>query len=114
MKPTDKAIHGMVSESPGRNESEPRSGLERKESEAEPPSVGRRQHGMTQANWNGMSLRRGGRDGTGDKSMISNWRKRPRPIEKSVEQCEAAWQPTGDSTLIATGDGICCHHMPYS
>jgi hypothetical protein len=29
MKPTDKAIHGMVSESPGRNASEPRGGLER-------------------------------------------------------------------------------------
>ena len=28
MKPTDKAILGMVSESPGRNESEPRGGLE--------------------------------------------------------------------------------------
>ena len=30
MKPTDKASLGMVSESPGCNESEPRSGLERK------------------------------------------------------------------------------------
>jgi hypothetical protein len=30
MKPTDKAIQGMVSESPGRNESEPRSGLDKK------------------------------------------------------------------------------------
>ena len=30
VKPTDKAILGMVSESPGCNESEPRSGLERK------------------------------------------------------------------------------------
>ena len=30
MKPTDQAIHGMVSESPGRNESEPISGLETK------------------------------------------------------------------------------------
>jgi len=30
MKPTDKAILGMVSESPGRNESEPTSGLETK------------------------------------------------------------------------------------
>ena len=28
MKPTDKAILGMVSESPGRNESEPTGGLE--------------------------------------------------------------------------------------
>jgi len=30
MKPTDKAILGMVSESPGRNESEPTSGLDKK------------------------------------------------------------------------------------
>ena len=30
MKPTDEAILGMVSESPGRNVSEPRSGLDRK------------------------------------------------------------------------------------
>ncbi len=30
MKPTDKAILGMVSESPGRNVSEPRSGLDKK------------------------------------------------------------------------------------
>ncbi len=29
MKPTDKAILGMVSKSPGRNESEPRGGLEK-------------------------------------------------------------------------------------
>jgi hypothetical protein len=28
LKPIDKAIHGMVSESPGRNESERRGGLE--------------------------------------------------------------------------------------
>src|SRR5713226_8789658 len=30
MKPTDKAIFGMVSESPGRNASEPSGGLDRK------------------------------------------------------------------------------------
>ena len=30
MKPTDKAIRGMVSELPGRNESKPISGLEKK------------------------------------------------------------------------------------
>ena len=29
MKPTDKAILGMVSESPGRNASEPRNGLDK-------------------------------------------------------------------------------------
>jgi hypothetical protein len=30
MKPTDKAILGMVSKSPGRNESEPTGGLDKK------------------------------------------------------------------------------------
>jgi hypothetical protein len=41
MKPIDKAILGMVSESPGRNASEPRSGLEKKcEPEAEPTPSG--------------------------------------------------------------------------
>lgn len=33
MKPTDKAILGMVSESPGRNESEPRGGLDKNKPE---------------------------------------------------------------------------------
>ena len=51
MKPTDKAIHGMVSESSGRNASEPRSGLVKKiNPKAETSMVGRRQHGMTQTN----------------------------------------------------------------
>jgi hypothetical protein len=44
MKPIDKAIVGMVSESPGRNVSEPRGGLEKITLEAEPTMVGRRQH----------------------------------------------------------------------
>ncbi len=66
MKPTDKAILGMVSESPGRNVSEPRSGLDKKKHnpKAEPSMVGRRQHDMAQTDRSGMSLRRGGRDST--------------------------------------------------
>jgi hypothetical protein len=45
MKPTDKAILGMVSESPGRNASEPSGGLDKKMiPEAEPSPSGRRQH----------------------------------------------------------------------
>ena len=45
MQPIDKAILGMVSESPGRNVSEPRGGLDKKITlEAEPTMVGRRQH----------------------------------------------------------------------
>ena len=47
MKPTDQAILRMVSESPGRNGSEPSGGLDKKISpEAEPSRVGRRQHGQ--------------------------------------------------------------------
>jgi len=65
MKPTDKAIFGMVSESPGRNESEPIGGLDKKQtSEAEPSLYGRRQHGMTWADRDVMTLRRGGRGST--------------------------------------------------
>jgi hypothetical protein len=48
VKPTDKAILGMVSESPGRNVSEPRGGLDKNNPKAEPSSVGRRLHGMSQ------------------------------------------------------------------
>ncbi len=48
LKPIDKAILGMVSESPGRNESERRGGPERSDLEVEPPSGGRRQHGSSQ------------------------------------------------------------------
>ena len=39
LKPIDKTIHGMVSESPGRNASEPRSGLEKNESRRPSPLV---------------------------------------------------------------------------
>jgi len=44
MKPTDQAILGMVSESPGRNASEPSGGLDKMTPEAEPSLSGRRQH----------------------------------------------------------------------
>ena|SRR5712691_2820014 len=65
MKPTDKAILGMVSESPGRNVSELRGGLDKiKHPKAEPSLVGRRQHDMSQTDRSGVSLRRGGRDST--------------------------------------------------
>ena len=64
MKPTDKAIVRMVSESPDRNASEPRSGLDKINPKAEPSLVGRRQHGMAQTDRSDMSLRRGGRDST--------------------------------------------------
>ena len=49
MKLTDKAIFGMVSESSGRNESEPVGSLVRIEvPEAEPVLWGRRQHDVSQ------------------------------------------------------------------
>ena len=47
MKPTDKAILGMVSESPGRNESEPTGGLDKINSE------GRAPYGRAKAAWHG-------------------------------------------------------------
>jgi hypothetical protein len=65
MKPTDKAILGTVSESPGRNASEPTGGLDKKiDPEAESSAYGRRRHGMTWADRDVMTLRRGGRDST--------------------------------------------------
>ncbi len=45
MKPTDKAILGMVSESPGRNESEPIGGLDKISPE------GRALYGRAKAAW---------------------------------------------------------------
>jgi hypothetical protein len=63
-KPTDKAILGMVSPSPGRNERELGSGLDQIESEGRAPMVGRRQQAMAQTDRGDRSLRRGGRDST--------------------------------------------------
>jgi hypothetical protein len=61
MKPTDQAILGMVSESPGRNASEPSGGLDKKMNpEAEPSPYGRRQHDRPWADRDGLPLRRGG------------------------------------------------------
>ena len=64
MKPTDKAALGAVSESLGRNESEPTGGLDTNNPKAEPFVWGRRHHGSPQSDRCGMSLRRGGRDST--------------------------------------------------
>jgi len=65
VKLIDKAIFGMVSESPGRNESEPTGGPDKKvASEAESPGPGRRQHGLSKSDRCGSSVRRGGRDST--------------------------------------------------
>ena len=59
-----KAVHGMVSESPGRNANERRGGPDRADPEAEPASRGRRQQDPTQAGCRGGFLRRGGSDST--------------------------------------------------
>ena len=48
MKPADKAVLGTVSESPGRNESEPIGGLDKNYPKAEPSMFGRRQHDVSQ------------------------------------------------------------------
>ena len=42
------------------------------------------------------------RDSTVTKDMLSNWRSRPRPIEKSVEQRGRITGPTGKSTAGGT------------
>ena len=60
MKPTDQAILGMVSESPGRNASEPSGGLDKMTPEAEPFLSGRRQHDRLWADRDSLPLRRGG------------------------------------------------------
>jgi len=65
MKPTDKAIFGMVSELPGRNKSEPTGGLVRiLTSEAELAPWKRRHHGRSHPDRSDSSFRRGGRGGT--------------------------------------------------
>jgi len=65
MKPTDKAIVRMVSESLGRNVSEPVGGLENTLApEAEPALAGRRQHESSQADGSDETFRRGIRDST--------------------------------------------------
>ena len=63
-KRTDKAALGAVSESPGRNGSEPIGGLDTINRKAEPFGSGRRQHDISQSDRSGRSLRRGGRDST--------------------------------------------------
>jgi hypothetical protein len=61
MKPTDEAIFGMASESPGRNASELSGGLDKiMVPEAEPSGSGRRQHDTLRADRGGVPLRRGG------------------------------------------------------
>jgi hypothetical protein len=64
MKLTDKAIFGMVSESPGHNASEPTGSLDTNSPEAEPFPSRRRQHGLLQPGRGGRSFRRGGRGST--------------------------------------------------
>jgi hypothetical protein len=104
MKLTDKTILGMVSESPGRNESEPRGSLERHNPKAEPFTLGRRQHDrrkltdaqVTSAGWQGQH---------GGKDMLSNWRSRPRPAGKSAEQGSSYNRPNRESERRRDGGG---------
>src|SRR5947209_13275899 len=86
MKATDKAALGAVSESPGRNESEPIGGLDTINPKAEPFRSGRRQHDVPQSDRSGKSLRRGGRDSTVARACRATGENRPRPSEKSLEQ----------------------------
>ncbi len=56
MKPTEKAALGAVSESAGRNESEPTGGLDTNNPKAEFFRSGRRQHDISQTDRRGMPL----------------------------------------------------------
>jgi hypothetical protein len=77
----------MVSESPGCNESEPRSGLERKlEPEAESSPYGRRQHGMARADRCDMTFRRGGRGSTVTRTRYATGETFLVPERNSLEQ----------------------------
>ena len=64
MKPTDKAILGMVSESPGRNGSEPTGGLDKKIIRRPSPLWSDEGSMTWRTDRGGMSLRRGGRGST--------------------------------------------------
>ena len=65
MKPTDKAILGMVSKSPGRNESEPIGGLENlKPRRSSPHRKGEGSMAWRKTDCGARSLRRGVRDST--------------------------------------------------
>ncbi len=65
MKPTDKAILGMVSKSPGRNVSEPTGGLENLKPRRPSPLIkGEGSMVWRKTDCSAWSLRRGGRDGT--------------------------------------------------
>jgi len=86
MKLTDKAILGMVSESPGRNGSEPIGGLGKKEIRKPSPLV-QGQGSMDRRKLTDAAIHSGGVVGQhGDKGMLSNWRNPPRPVAKSAEQ----------------------------
>ena len=64
MKLIDKAVLGAVSESPGRNASEPVGGLVTNFPEVELSRLGRRQHGTRHPDQRGVSLRRGNKGST--------------------------------------------------
>ena len=64
LKPIDKAILGMVSESPGCNANEPKGGLENSSSEGRARALWGKAARIVATDRRGEKLRRGGRDGT--------------------------------------------------
>jgi hypothetical protein len=103
MKPTDKAIVRMVSESPGRNGSEPVV-ASTKNKPRRPSSLMSSEGNMARRRLAEATRHSGGvvRDSTVTKDMLSNWRSRPRPMEKSVEQRSRITGATGKSTAGET------------
>jgi len=83
VKPTDKAIFRMVSESPGRNGSEPVV-ASTKNKHRRPSYLVYSEGNMARRKLTEATRHSGGvvRDSTVTKDMLSNWRSRPRPIEK--------------------------------
>jgi len=111
MKPTDKAIVRMVSESPGRNVSEPVGGLENALApEAEPAFAGRRQHESSQADRSDETFRRGVRDSTvtragqatGEAVLVP-----PRNRWSRVGHITGATGKVADGETVAEGFVVC-------
>ena len=104
MKPTDKAALGAVSESPGRNESEPIGGLDTINPKAKPFGSG--EGSMTIRSLIEAEVTSAGCSGQhGGKDMSSNWRNRPRPSEKSLEQGTLYNRRNRESEERRDGDG---------
>jgi hypothetical protein len=106
MKPIDKAILGMVSESPGRNASEPTGGLEKELApEAEPSRSGRRQHGGSRAN--GCCCVKIVRElpGCSHESQLSHAELQCRTVQAKAQGC-SVWSPDDPAGIFKNGQDM--------